>query len=65
MAEELYTVYDADKKVLVADKPQPITVDALTPETAYTGWAVKAKSNPDYEATVPDFTTKAEEGTGE
>lgn len=54
-----FDIYNADGAKVADNKPSPVTVGGLTPNTTYTGWKI-AYAGADEKADIPEFKTKPE-----
>lgn len=54
-----FDIYNADGAKVADNKPSPVTVGGLTPNTTYTGWKI-AYAGSEAKADIPEFKTKQE-----
>ena len=54
-----FDIYNADGAKVADNKPSPVTVGGLTPNTTYTGWKI-AYAGAEAKADVPEFKTLPE-----
>ena len=52
-----FDIYNADGAKVADNKPSPVTVGGLTPNTTYTGWKI-AYAGAEAKADIPEFKTK-------
>lgn len=52
-----FDIYNADGAKVADNKPSPVTVGGLTPNTTYTGWKI-AYTGSEAKADIPEFKTK-------